>query len=111
MDNNLDFDNSNLPYSVDAEQAVLGSILMEPECLSSVAVSVKPDCFYLPQHRAIYSTILAIDSAGKTIDPLVVLDQLKQTASYDDAGGKQYLLQLASNVPSAANVEIYCKTS
>lgn len=106
---NLDFDNSKLPYSLDAEQAVLGSILIEPSCLSTVAVIVKPDCFYLPQHREIYSTMLSIDASGGIIDPLIVLEKLKQTTSYDDASGKAYLLQLAGNVPSTANVESYAK--
>jgi len=109
MADNFDFDASMLPFSLDAEQAVLGSILIDPPCLNTVMISIKPDSFYLPEHRAIYSAMLAIDAAGGTIDPLLVLEKLKQDSSYDDASGKEYLLQLARNLPSAANVENYCK--
>ncbi len=109
MSDNFDFDASLLPFNLDAEQAVLGSILVDPPCLNAVVLTVKPDSFYLPQHRAIYSAILSIDASGGTIDPLVVLEKLKQDATYDDASGKEYLLQLARNLPSAANVESYCR--
>ena len=109
MAENFDFDATSLPYSVDAEQAVLGAILIDPACMNTVMITVKPDSFYLPQHRAIYSAMVAIDASGGIIDPLLVLEKLKQDANYDENAGKEYLLQLARNLPSAANVENYCR--
>lgn len=109
MADNFELDTSLLPFSLDAEQAVLGSILVDPACLNNVMITVKPDSFYLPQHRAIYSAILSLDASGSTVDPLLVLEKLKQDSTYDDASGKEYLLQLARNLPSAANVESYCR--
>ena len=109
MAERFDFDASVLPFNLDAEQAVLGSILVDPACLNTVMITIKPDSFYLPQHRAIYSAILSLDASGSTIDPLLVLEKLKQDSTYDDASGKEYLLQLARNLPSASNVESYCR--
>ncbi len=102
-------ENLNLPYSLDAEQAVLGAILKEPECLPIVSDMLKIDHLYLPQHKAIYTAILNIDTIGGRIDPLVVLEELKKEGVYDDIGGKTYLMKIADAVPSTKNVESYIK--
>jgi len=109
MADNFNFDVTQLPFNLDAEQAVLGAILIDPNCLNNVMISIKPDSFYLPEHRAIYSAILSLDASGSVVDPLLVLEKLKQNSDYDDASGKEYLLQLARNLPSASNVESYCR--
>ena len=109
MADNFIIDAMELPFNLDAEQAVLGAILIDPNCLNNVMITIKPDSFYLPQHRAIYSAILSLDASGSAVDPLLVLEKLKQDAEYDDASGKEYLLQLARNLPSASNVESYCR--
>lgn len=101
--------NLNLPYSLDAEQAVLGALLKEPECLPTVSDMLKIEHLYLPQHKSIYSAILNIDTLGGRIDPLVVLEQLKKEGVYDDIGGKTYLMKIADAVPSTKNVESYIK--
>ncbi len=100
-------DDINMPYSLEAEQAVLGSILIDPSCITQVLIIVKPDYFYLPQHRAIFTVMQEIDALGGKIDPLIVLEKLKKDKVYDDAGGKQYLFQLTQIVPSTENVEEY----
>lgn len=102
-------DEVNMPYSLEAEQAVLGSILLEPSCITQVLILVKPEYFYLPQHRAIFTIMQEIDALGGKIDPLIVLEKLKSTKVYDDASGKQYLLTLSQIVPSTENVEAYSK--
>ncbi len=110
MESNLTgFENMNLPYSLDAEQAVLGSLLKDPECLPIVSDMLKIDHLYLPQHKAIYTAILNIDTIGGRIDPLVVLEELKKEGVYDDIGGKTYLMKIADAVPSTKNVESYIK--
>ena len=102
-------DDVQLPYSLEAEQAVLGSILTEPDCITQVLILLKSDHFYLPQHKAIFKIMQEIDALGAKVDPLVVLERLKSENVYDDAGGKNYLYQLAQSVPSTQNVESYCK--
>ena len=107
--NIISLDDVNIPFSLEAEQAVLGSILSEPECLSQVMVIIKPEYFYMPAHRSIFLVMQEIDAVGGKIDPLIVLERLKTEKIYDDAGGKNYLYQLAQSVPSTENVESYCK--
>ena len=110
MESNLTgFENMNLPYSLDAEQAVLGALLKDPECLPIVSDMLKIDHLYLPQHKAIYTAILNIDTIGGRIDPLVVLEELKKEGVYDDIGGKTYLMKIADAVPSTKNVESYIR--
>lgn len=104
----MNIDNGTLPFSLEAEQAVLGSVLLDPSCLPSVAMVLKPEYFYLPQHKSIFATIIGLDAShGGKIDPLLVLDALKKDRVYDDESGKTYLFQLSKNVPSTANVESY----
>lgn len=105
----LSFDNINMPFSLEAEQAVLGSILVDSSCLSQAAVYISPDSFYLPQHQAIFSAMILADGSGMKIDPLVILEQLVQQGVYDNASGRTYLLELAQMVPSTSNVEMYAK--
>lgn len=105
----ISLDDVQMPYSLESEQAVLGCVLMEPECISQVTMLVRPDYFYLPQHRAIFTVMQDLDSVGGKIDPLIILDKLKKDKVYDDASGKNYLFQLAQSVPSTQNVESYCK--
>jgi len=108
MERNV-LDRTNEPYSLEAEQAVLGCLLIDPECLQSVVEEIKSECFYVPQHREIFKAIERLDSLGQKYDALIVLEQLKNDGVYDDAGGKNYLAQLAAAVPSTANVMAYAK--
>lgn len=98
-----------LPYSLETEQAVIGSILINPECVTVVLSQLKPDYFYMPQHKAIMDAIMILDTLGSRIDALTILDKLSSSDSFDMESGKNYLFQLAQMVPSAANVENYCK--
>lgn len=98
-----------LPYSLEAEQSVLGSVLMDPAVITQVLDVVKPKYFYLPQHKEIFSAMVRMFSEGKVIDFVTLLDDLKAAGVYDDAGGKAYLLELAQMVPSIANVGAYAK--
>lgn len=102
-----DLDGARLPYSVEAEQAVLGSIIIDPKCLNDVAVSIKAEYFYIPQHREIYSALAEMYELSQTIDFISLLEKLKRDGVYDEAGGKAYLTQLVQTVPSAANVLTY----
>ncbi len=102
--------NASVPYSLEAEQAVLGCLLVDPGCLTIIqSEGFKTEYFYLPQHKLIYTAILRLDAQGGSIDPLLVLEEMKKTGGFDDASGKQYLAQLAESIPSTANVESYAK--
>ena len=105
----LSLDDISMPFSLEAEQAVLGCILIEPSCISQVLIMIKPEYFYLPQHKAIFTVMQEIDTIGGKVDPLIVLERLKNDKVYDDATGKTYLYQLAQAVPSTDNVESYCR--
>jgi len=99
-----------LPYSLDAEQAVLGSVLINPDCMEDVVNIVKQEYFYLPQHRVIFSSMMSMYSGSKAkIDPVVIADILAKEGQYDVAGGREYLVTLRDSVPSTANVETYAK--
>ncbi len=105
-DNNV---NSNIvmPYNLDAEQAVLGSILIEPSCMENAVDKINAESFFLPQHKAIYSAMITMYTSSKAIDPVIIADALAKEKHYDTAGGREYLLQLAQTVPSTANVDYY----
>ena len=102
-----DLEGGRLPYSVEAEQAVLGSVIIDPQCLNEIAVQMKTEYFYIPQHREIYSKMSAMYELSQTIDFVSLLEKLKSDGVYDEAGGKAYLTQLVQTVPSAANVLTY----
>ncbi|MGN0523597.1 MAG: replicative DNA helicase [Eubacterium sp.] len=102
--------NVNLPYNFDAEQSVLGCVLLDPSCMQEVTLHLKAEYFYLPQHREIFSSMLSMYATpGGAIDPVLIADALAKSGTYDSAGGRDYLVQLSQAVPSTANVEYYCK--
>lgn len=103
----FDLDGGRLPYSVEAEQAVLGSIIIDPKSLNEIATQMKPEYFYIPQHREIYTALSSMYELSQTIDFISLLEKLKKDGVYDEAGGKAYLTQLVQTVPSSANVLTY----
>lgn len=102
-----DIDGVKQPYSAEAEQAVLGSIIIDPKCILEVATQIKTEFFYIPQHRDIYSALCSMYELNQSIDYISLLEKLKKNGTYDDAGGKAYLSQLVDGVPSSANVLTY----
>ena len=106
-ENNIVTDLGRVPFSVEAEQSVLGSILIDPQCMNSVANILKSDNFYLSQHKIIYSTLMMMYDLNQPIDFLTLYEKLKNEGNEDKAGGKAYLTQLVQAVPSSANVEVY----
>ena len=96
-----------LPHSVEAEQAVLGSMLIDPRCVPEVIDKLRPDDFYLRQNREIYETIYSMFNYSLTIDPVTVLENMKQNGVYDENQSRSYMLQLMDTTPTAANVKEY----
>ncbi|MBR4109026.1 MAG: replicative DNA helicase [Oscillospiraceae bacterium] len=95
-----------LPQSVEAEQAVLGSILIDSRCLTDVIGLLRPEDFYLQQNREIYETIYTMFNFSQTIDPVTVLDKMRELGVYHD-NSRDYILQLMEITPTAANAVRY----
>ncbi len=102
-----DLEGGRQPYSAEAEQSILGSIIIDPKCLNDVAAEMKTEYFYIPQHREIYAALSSMYELNQVIDFVALLEKLKQDGVYDEAGGKAYLTTLAQLVPSSANVMTY----
>ncbi len=96
-----------LPHSLEGEQAVLGSMLIDPRCIPEVVEHLRPDDFYLPQNKDIFQTIYGMFSLSQTIDPVTVLDQMRVNGVYDENTSRGYLLQLMDITPTSANVMEY----
>ncbi len=109
MANPVTFDEVNLPYSLEAEQAVLGAILMDADCIHQVGDVLRPEHFYLPEHQSIYGIMLLKMMESKTIDFVTVLEALKTESFFSGEEGKAYLLKLAQIVPSISNVGNYAR--
>ncbi|MCM1285223.1 MAG: replicative DNA helicase [Acetobacter sp.] len=100
---------AGMPYNLEAEQSVLGSMLIDPECIVKSMAEMTADAFYLPQHKVIFESISMMNMASKPVDPVLIADALTKEHHYDKSGGKEYLVQLAQSVPSTANIEHYIK--
>ena len=80
-----------LPHSAEAEQAVLGSMLIDERCVSDVIGLVRPDDFYLKHNREIYETIYAMFNFSERIDPVTVLNKMKERGVYDEQRSYDYI--------------------
>jgi replicative DNA helicase len=97
------------PHSIEAEQAVLGGLLLKPECWPRITNLIGQD-FYRPDHRLIFSAIADLASNGKGFDTVIIEDVLKRRRQLQDVGGLAYLATLQRDTPGAANLEIYADT-
>ena len=98
-----------MPFSLEAEQSVLGSILISPECFDTIADVVSQNDFYFENHRQIFLAMQELFLKNKDIDPVLVVDTLIKLGVYDDNSGKEYLRTLAEIVSSPANVRDYAE--
>lgn len=98
----------NMPFSLEAEQSVLGAVLLEPSCLAAVAeILPRSDYFYAVNNQMIYGAMLEMFTLGLPVDFVTVLEKLKENEEFDEATGKVYLTQLAQLVPSLSNATVY----
>jgi len=95
------------PQNLDAEMAVLGSMLLDEEAVSVAVEKLDAGCFYRDTHRKIFQTISDLYNANKAVDLITLADALKKDNSLDDIGGASYLTSLANAVPTAANINHY----
>lgn len=95
-----------IPHSAEAEQAVIGSLLIDPACISDVMCKTCAEDFYLPSNKDVFEAIHEMHAKGKTIDPVTVLDQMKRNGTYTETT-QGYLLELMQVTPTAAHVMKY----
>ena len=95
-----------IPYSSQAEQAVIGSMLIDPRCIAEVVKKLRADEFYVRANRDVYETILAMFSYGQTVDPVTVIDQMKVRGVYDE-NVPAYLAEIMRITPTSANAMEY----
>jgi replicative DNA helicase len=99
----------NMRFNLEAEQSVLGSVLINPNCFVLIQPHVSSGDFYQPEHQAIFSIMQSFSANHKAIDPLIVAQELEAQKVFDNAAAWQYLVQLAITTPSAANAIEYAK--
>ena len=97
------------PHSIEAEQSVLGSMLIDPESWDKVAEVVTETDFYNRSHQIIFRAIVRLLGRNEPVDLITVSEELEQHDELEDAGGFAYLGELAKNTPSSANVVSYAK--
>jgi len=96
-----------VPHNVEAEEAVLGSLLIDPEALFRVSPFLKSDDFYLQKNGWIYESILALHERREPIDFVTLCDELERQEKLEEIGGAAYVTHLINAVPSAIHVEAY----
>ena len=105
-----EYNPTNLPFSAEAEQAVLGAIILDNAMFDNVLDYVKTaDYFYISLHKLIFEAMQEMMNFGRAIDFVTLLDKLKQTAGFEEATGKTYLVDLIDNCPAPSNAEAYAK--
>ncbi|MFH1074859.1 MAG: replicative DNA helicase, partial [Candidatus Firestonebacteria bacterium] len=95
------------PQNIEAEKSVIGSMLIEPEALLKVVELLKEDSFYRDSHRKIFSAVMRLFDHNQPVDLITVAEELKKNNELDKVGGAEYISELISTVPTAANVEYY----
>ena len=99
----------SVPFSFEAEQSVLGAVIIDYSVLDTLIPLLRPEYFYMEQHRRIYETMLSMNLAAKPIDYVTLLDEVRAKGIFSEAEGKQYLLSLTEVVPSIENAENYAR--
>lgn len=101
-------DNTRIPpHSVEAEQSVLGSILLDKEAMISVSETLVPEDFYKEAHKVIYESMLKLYNSQSEIDLITLTDELRDQGYLDDIGGIAYITSLSTVVPTTSNIKYY----
>ena len=98
-----------MPHSLEGEQAVLGSMLIDPECIKDVMDKLQPGDFYLRQNREIFEAIYSMFSYARPVDGITVAEELRKNGTYDEQTTRRYLAELMEITPTSANVMEYVK--
>ena len=97
------------PHSIEAEQSVIGSMIMDHDAVIVASEILRPDDFYRPDHAQIYAAIMELYTTGNPIDLITIQDKLVQKGVLEQIGGLSYIAELASSVPTSAHIKQYAK--
>lgn len=97
------------PQNLDAEQSVLGAMLIDKEAVLRATEILRPQDFYRDAHKHVFEAVLALSERGEAVDLITVTEELRQLGFIDQVGGAAYVAGLANLVPTAANVEYYAR--
>ena len=95
------------PHSVESEQSILGSILLDKEAIITVSETINPDDFYKEAHKIIYESMIKLSNKSEPIDLITLTEELKKQGHLDDVGGISYITSLSTIVPTTSNVKYY----
>ena len=95
------------PHSVESEQSILGSIILDKDAIITVAETVNPSDFYKEAHKIIYESMLSLNSNNEPIDLITLIEELRKEGHLDNIGGISYLTSLSTIVPTTSNVKYY----
>ena len=98
-----------LPQSIEAEEAVLGAVLVNPSSIGKIIDYIRPESFYKPAHKVIFEAVYELFSKGEPVDIVTVSEFLRSEDKLEKAGGRSYINDLALNVVTTANIEYYAK--
>jgi len=98
---------ANIPYSLEAEQAVLGALMLDNRSFDNIVDVISDVDFYRPEHKLIYQAMYYLMDRQQPVDTLTVIDRLSNMKELAKAGGEAYIFELANNTPSAANILAY----
>ena len=104
-----DLEDPQLPHSLEAEQAVLGGLMLANQAFDDVAGLLSEADFFLREHRAIYTAMGRLAQAGQPLDALTLAESLKNSNQLAEAGGDAYLVDLVNNAPSTTNLRVYAQ--
>ena len=96
-----------MPHSLEAEQAALGAMLIDSDCIKDVMDKLQPEDFYIRQNKEIFETILSMFSYARPVDGITVAEEMQKNGVYDDLTTRKYLAQLIEITPTSANVMEY----
>lgn len=95
------------PHSLEAEQSVLGGLMIDARMIDDVADLIAPEDFYRPSHQRIFQTLTALQAEGTGIDVVTLAERLASRGELDEVGGSVYLAEIAASTPSTANIVAY----
>src|SRR5246500_2945073 len=98
-----------LPNNLDAERSVLGAVLLDNNALNAAIENLRPEDFFLDQHRRVFLQMIALSEAQQAIDLITLTEELHRHGELESAGGPPYLASLADGMPKVSNIEHYAR--
>jgi replicative DNA helicase len=105
----MDLPLRSLPNNVEAEQSVIGSMLLDKSCISQAVEVLKGEDFYRDTHKVLFETILKLYQQNKAVDMITLLEELRSTEKIDSSGGITYITELSNSIATTVNISSYIK--